>query len=180
MLFRSEIDRQVRALHVNRIFRRLEQVADRILEVEELRRFPVGDAEVYVALDVLVSDGKGGVVIIDWKTGDAHSDEVIAGQLGVYGIYATQVLGVPDDRVKAMHVNLRHGTETMHTVGPAEIEAARAEIAASVAEMREGLVDRAENVADPAAYPLLPEGDARCRWCSFRRSCGREGEGAKI
>lgn len=170
----TEIERQVRALHVHRIFRRLQQVSDRILEVEELRRFPVGDAEVYVALDVLVSDGQGGVVILDWKTGDAHADEVIAAQLGVYGIYATQVLGVPEDKIKAMHVNLRHGTETMHTVGPGEIAAAREEIGRSVTEMREGLVNIAENVADPEAYPKIPEGDPRCGWCSFRRSCGRE------
>lgn len=170
----DEITRQVRNLHTNRIFRRIAQVPGRVLEVEELQRFRVGSTEVYVSLDVLMSDGQGGVVIIDWKTGDAHKEAVIAAQLGVYGIYATQQLGVPTDRVKAMHVNLRHGTETLHAVGPAEIDAARAEIEASVAEMRARLVNVEHNVADREEYPTLPEDDPRCRWCSFRRSCGRE------
>jgi hypothetical protein len=170
----AEIERQVRGLYVNRIFRRLAQVPGRVMEVEQLRRFPVGNAEVYAALDVLVADGRGGVVIIDWKTGEAHSDAEIGAQLGVYGLYATQELGVPADRIKAMHVNLRHDTETIHPVGPPEIEAARVEIEHSVAAMRARLRDVPGNVAEKEDHPLMPEGDGRCRSCNFRRSCGRE------
>ncbi len=170
----AEIERQARGLYENRIFRRIGQVPDRVMEVEELRRFRVGSTEVYAALDVLMADGTGGVVIIDWKTGEAHSDGEIAAQLGVYGIYATQELGVPIDRVKAMHVNLRHGTETVHAVGPKEIDAAREEIEASVSAMRGKLKDIAGNIADREEYPMVPEGDVRCRFCTFRRSCTRE------
>ncbi|MDP2307640.1 MAG: PD-(D/E)XK nuclease family protein [Pseudomonadota bacterium] len=170
----AEIERQVRGLYENRIFRRIGQVPGRVMEVEELRRFRVGSTEVYAALDVLMADGNGGVVIIDWKTGEAHSNDEIAAQLGVYGIYATQELGVPTDRVKAMHVNLRHAVETTHAVGPAAIEAAREEIEAGVTQMREKLRDVPGNVAEREDYPMVPEGDSRCRWCSFRRSCARE------
>jgi hypothetical protein len=170
----AEIERQVKALFTHRIFRRLTQVPDRVLEVEELRRFRVGSTDVYAALDVLVADGRGGVVIIDWKTGEAHADEEIAAQLGVYGLYATQELGVPVDRVKAMHVNVRYGSETTHTVGPEQIAAARVEIEASVAEMRARLSDVPSNRADAEDYPRVAEGDRRCTWCSFRRTCGRE------
>lgn len=170
----AEIERQVRGLHENKVFRRIAQVPERVMEVEELRRFRVGSAEVYASLDVLMADGAGGVVIIDWKTGEAHSDEVIAAQLGVYGIYAAQELGIPTDRVKAMHVNLRHGTLTLHPVGPAEIEAAREEIETSVASMRALLTDVAGNTTDQTDYPMVAEGNARCRYCSFRRGCARE------
>lgn len=170
----AEIERQVRGLYDNRIFRRIGQVPDRVMEVEQLRRFRVGSTEVYAALDVLMADGKGGVVIIDWKTGEAHNNDEIAAQLGVYGIYTTQELGVPTDRVKAMHVNLRHAVETTHVVGPPEIEAAREEIEAGVTEMRAKLRDVEANLADRADYPMVPEADGRCRWCSFRRSCARE------
>lgn len=170
----AEIERQVRALYANRIFRRIAQVPDRVLEVEELRRFRVGSTEVYAALDVLMSDGQGGVVILDWKTGEAHDDDEIAAQLGVYGIYATQELGIASDRVKAMHVNLRYDKETVHAVGPAEIDAARTEIERSVAEMRARLKNVADNLADREDYPVVPEDDRRCRWCSFRRTCERE------
>lgn len=171
----AEIERQVRALHANRLYRRLLDVPERIREVEELRRFPVGDVDVYVALDVLVDDGRGGLVIIDWKTGEAHDDATIAAQLGVYGLYVTEVLAADPDRITALHVNTRHGTETRHPVGPAEIAAARAEIAATTAAMRAGLVDVAGNVARVEDHPALPEGAPRCGHCNFRRICGREG-----
>jgi hypothetical protein len=170
----AEIERQVRVLFANKVFRRILDVPDRVREVEELRRFPVGDVDVYVSLDALMDDGKGGVVIIDWKTGEAHSDDVIAAQLGVYGLYATQVLGVPADRVIAMHVNLRHDERTNHPVGPAEIDEARRYIRTSVADMRALLVDVGENVARAEDYPMVEADDRRCRWCSFRRTCGRE------
>lgn len=174
-----EIERQIRVLFQHRIFLRLHQVPDRILELEELRRFPVGGQDVYVALDVLVGDGHGGVVIIDWKTGEAHDDATIAAQLGVYGLYVTRVRGVAEDRVKAMHVNLRHDQETIHPVGPAEIAAAEAEIAATSAEMRGRLADVPGNVALREDHPPLPEGERRCVRCGFRRVCGREsGSGA--
>ena len=152
--------------------------ASRIREVEELRKFAVGSgperAEVYLAVDAMVGDGNGGVVIIDWKTGQNHEDAVIAAQLGVYGLYATQELGIPEDRITAMHVNLRHNTEARHLVGPAEISAAREAILTGMAEMRASLKDVAANLADKEDFPTLPEGSARCRWCNFRRSCGRE------
>lgn len=170
----DEIDRQVAGLAENRIYKRLRVAAVRIREVEELRRFWVGDAEVYLAIDAMVGDGTGGVVIIDWKTGDSHDDGEIAAQLGVYGLYATQELGVAEDRVVAMHVNLRHGTETRHVVGPAAIQAARDAVATGVAEMRAALVEVPNNVARKEDFPPLPAGSDRCRWCNFRRVCGRE------
>lgn len=170
----AEIDRQVTNLAENRIYKRLRVAASRIREVEELRRFPVGDAEVYLAVDALVGDGSGGVVIIDWKTGDNHDDAEIGAQLGIYGLYATQELGVPEDRIIAMHVNIRHGTETRHPVGPAEIEAARQAVATGIADMRGALVDVPNNIARKEDFPALAEGADRCRWCNFRRVCGRE------
>lgn len=170
----DEIERQVRGLFGNRIFRRLLTVPDRILEVEELRRFPVGDAEVYVSLDVLVEDGAGGGVILDWKTGEAHQDEDIAAQLGVYGLYCSGQRRIAEDRLVAMHVNLRHGTETRHPVGAAEVAQARLTIARSITEMRSLLRDPLQNLVLEDDFPVLPEGDARCGTCRFRRSCGRE------
>lgn len=170
----DEIVRQTRGLFQNRIFRRLLQVPERIREVEKLQRFAVGDAEVYVSLDVLVDDGQGGAVIIDWKTGDAHDDAEIGAQLGVYGLYVHGVLGVPDDRIVAMHVNLRHQEETRHPVGETEIAAARESIATGMAAMRAKLRNPERNLANQEDFPPLDPGSARCQWCVFRRSCGRE------
>lgn len=169
----DEIERQVRGIFRNRVFQRLLTVPERIMEVEQLRRFPVGRDEVWAALDVLVSDGSGGVVIIDWKTGEAHDDNDIAAQLGVYGLYASGVLHIPEDRILAMHVNLRYATETRHPVGPVQIDLARQTIAQSMAHMRSLLVDVENNIANKEDFELIPEGSSRCQWCNFRRACGR-------
>jgi hypothetical protein len=169
----DEIERQVGVLWGHRIFRRLLTVAPRIRQVEDLQRFVVGDAPVWVVLDVLVEDGQGGMTIVDWKTGASHDDGEIASQLGVYGLYATQELGVALDRVTAMHVNLRHDTETRHAIGAEQIAAARGQIGTSMAEMRAVLVDVPGNVARFEDFAPLAEGDEACRRCNFRGVCGR-------
>ncbi len=170
----NDIDQLVVALFRNRMFRRLLEVPERIREIEEKRKFSVGGDSVFMALDVLVDDGQGGVVVLDWKTGAHHDDRDIAAQLGAYALYAAQELGVPEDRVTALHVNLRLGVDTRHAIGPEEIAAARATIARDMAEMRAPLRDVTANIADPNDFPTVPPGDPACRRCNFRRSCGRE------
>ncbi len=170
----DEIERQVRVLYDNKYFRRLLQVPHRIRELEDLRRFRVGDTEVYVVIDVAVDDDRGGLVIIDWKTGDNHDDGDISAQLGIYGLYGVRELGVAEDAITAMHVNLRHATSTRHAVDAEAMAKAASTVAESAGSMREKLRDVANNVADKADFPMLPEGDEACRWCNFRRSCARE------
>ena len=169
----AEMDRQVVNLSEQRLFRRLLAVPERVREVEELRDFLVGEDPVYASLDVLVEDGCGGAVILDWKTGQHHDNAVIGAQLGVYGLYATQVLGFPEDRIVAIHVNLRHGTETVHRVDPAAIALARETLARDMAGMRGELADVAANRAEAEAFPPLAEGAEACGRCNFRGVCGR-------
>jgi hypothetical protein len=118
-------------------------------------------------------DGQGGAVIVDWKTGSAHDDSDIAAQLGAYGLYATLLRNVPAERIVALHVNVRSGEVHRHPVGPEAISEARARIVADVSDMRQKLSDVSADVADPAAYPLLAEGDPACGRCVFKGLCGR-------
>jgi hypothetical protein len=155
------------------VVRRLHQVPERLIEVEKLAQVAVGGVPVWVKLDALVADGRGGAVVVDWKTGAGHQDEVIAAQLGVYGLYCTLVHGFPPDRIVAMQVNLRHGERTQHPVD-AEVQAhTREQIQASAADMRARLVDPEGNRAREEDFPGLPEGDPACGSCAYRRSCGR-------
>jgi hypothetical protein len=163
---------------VDRFFRepvvlRLGQVPERLVEVEKLAQVDVEGVPVWVKLDALVSDGRGGLVVIDWKTGVWHQDEVIAAQLGVYGLYCTLVHGVPADRVVAMHVNLRHGQRSLHPVDAGTLDATRREICASADSMRARLADPEANIALERDFAPLGEGDPACVACAFRRSCGR-------
>jgi len=155
------------------VVHRLCQVPDRLIEVEKLAQVEVEGVPVWVKLDALVSDGRGGAVVIDWKTGAHHQDEQIAAQLGTYGLYCTIEHGLPPDRIVAMHVNLRLGERTRHPVGPDVQARTREEIRASAAAMRARLADPAANVARSEDFPMLPEGDPTCAGCAFRRGCGR-------
>lgn len=169
----AEVERQVRGLFANKVFQRLLAVPQRIVEVERLQRFPLADFEVWVSLDVLVQDGQGGGVVIDWKTGADHHDAEIAAQLGVYGLYIVRQLGFPADRVQAMHVNLRYDTVTKHQVGPTEMALAERTMVESMADMRAALESVPENRANMNDFPPLPVGSPACQHCNVRGVCGR-------
>lgn len=169
----DEIARQVRVLFGHPVFRRMLEVPERIVEIEVLRRIDISGVPVYVKLDALMSDGQGGLVIVDWKTGESHEDSEIAKQLGIYGIYAVSEKGATVDRVQALHVNLRHNTHTLHPIDASSLEETREFVSGSAARMRERLTDVPANEADAGRFPMLPEGDERCARCRFRGICGR-------
>ena len=83
----DELTRQVNGLFENPVLLRLTRVPEQICEIEELRQIHIDGIPVWVSLDVLVRDDKGGFVIVDWKTGRGHSSDKVAAQLGVYGVY---------------------------------------------------------------------------------------------
>jgi len=178
-----ELERQVRGLFENRVFLRLARVPERIREVERLETLRVEDVPVYVSLDVLVSDGDGGFVIIDWKTGKEHDSETVVAQLGVYGLYVfdryfrippSASVERPVGKVTTMYVNLRTGHHEVHQptdevlVGTVEV------IRTSAQAMRERLADRRENIAREDDFPRVDAGHPACTSCAFRRTCGRE------
>jgi hypothetical protein len=169
----SIIEEQIRGFFDRPTVRRLHQVPERLLEVEQLTQVTIGDVPVWVKLDALVSDGQGGAVVIDWKTGAHHKSEVVAAQLGVYGLYCVEHHGIPADRIVTMQVNLRTGDRTQHPIDRGILDQAQQEIQASADGMRARLQDVPGNLADEASFPMLPEGDPGCDGCQFRRSCGR-------
>ncbi|MCB9792951.1 MAG: PD-(D/E)XK nuclease family protein [Alphaproteobacteria bacterium] len=170
----EQIEAQLRTLFAHPVFRRMMAVPERIVEVEELRQIDIEGVPVWVVLDAMVSDGEGGLVIIDWKTGKDHEDEKIARQLGIYGIYATQERGVPVEQVRTLHVNTRFNTMTQHPVDAAVLDETRAFVRESADAMRAALTKPAENEGREEDFPMLPEGDPACERCRFRRDCGRE------
>jgi len=178
----SEIDRQLMGLFDNGVFLRLTEVPQRIREIEELAQVRVGDVPVWVSLDVLVDDGQGGLVIIDWKTGRRHDPDTVSAQLGVYGVYVldsyfnqrSSGAGLHSvERIKTMYVNLRSAEHHVFKLKEADIQTAVETIRASAAQMQSRLTDVPENIADKDQFPMLPEGAPACTRCRFRRSCDR-------
>lgn len=176
----GDVVTQVDGLFDNPVFLRLTEVPGRIREVERLEQLRVDDVPVWVSLDVLVEDGRGGLVVVDWKTGAAPSIELIGGQLGVYGLYVlARYLRVTLDqrrprdleRVKTMYVNLRLGEREVFQLEDAHVDQALTVIRESAARMLALEDDAQQGRAE--LFPMLPEGDPTCVTCPFRATCGR-------
>lgn len=179
----AEIERQIRGLFENRVFQRLASVPERIVEVERLEQVRIAGVPVWVSLDVLVTDGSGGFVIIDWKTGKAHDADTVVRQLGVYGAYVLdRYLNAPPSRasevlfgrIKGMYVNLRTGEHHVSDLDGPAVGTMVETVRASAAAMRERLQDTYRNIAIEDDFPKLPEGSEACARCVHRRACGRD------
>ena len=168
---RIEIERQVRTLYENPIFRRILQVPERIRQIEELHELHLDGVKVWVKLDVLMDDGQGGLVIVDWKTGRSHVDETVNTQLGIYGVYAKRQLGV--ERIKAVHVDLRGNKHATHSVDEAQLQHSENFVADSASSMLECLTEPTVNEGTEDDFERLPEGSKACKRCRFRGDCGR-------
>ena len=179
----DDLMQQLSNLFSNKVFLRLCRVPDQIVEVEDLVQIPVGDIPVWVSLDALVRDDKDGLVIIDWKTGRNHLSEQVNAQLGVYGVYALhrycgqRISGVvpePPKPLKAMYVNIRHGTHTTWDLDQGAMQDAVDLIQESAGQMRGQLADKDNNIAEKEDFPLLEENSPVCLGCVYRRTCNRE------
>lgn len=167
----TEIERQVRTLYENKIFRRILQVPNRIQQIEDLNVLPLHGVKVWVKLDVLMGDGQGGLVIVDWKTGRFHNSESVKTQLGIYGLYAKQELGV--SKLKMVHVNLRDNEFTTTVIDEEQLQRSEAFVRDSAAAMLKLLDNPDENQGSEESFERLPEGSKRCLSCRFRSDCGR-------
>lgn len=171
------------SLFKSAIYRKLARAPGQIMSVEELASFTVNDPDgkaepvsVWVKLDALVKATDGPFVILDWKTGQAHKREGAAFQLGVYKLHAVQALGEwPADGLEAIDVALGTSPPTVvrQPVAPELLEGVAREIITSAEAMRALLDDVPENTANPERFPMTSDLE-RCRFCSFRRTCGRE------
>lgn len=160
-------------LMVHPVLRRLRAVPDRIVEVDRLRKVRLDGFRLYVAPDVLVADGHGGRVIVDWKTGRSHDPELVAQQMAVYAWWVHHDDGIPIDRIKGLQANVPGAEHLTVCFEPRHLELTKQTVAESVARMQALLVapDRDEAVAE-AFEPLEPGAEA-CQSCRFRGPCGR-------
>jgi hypothetical protein len=176
----AEIERQIRGLADCPAYKRIEALClnegtpEKVVEIEELVKIDIDGVPVWVRLDALLTGKQGEFVILDWKTGKAHVDDVIAAQLGVYGLYCVLQHGAREDRIVAMHANLRSNSQAKHTINAGTMAETRRLIRDSAERMLCVLKDRDKNLAEIDEFPMLPEGSTRCTWCSFRRTCDRE------
>lgn len=148
--------------------------ARRPVAAERKTTFKIGLATVWLVPDLSYDDEAGRVIIVDWKTGrrkDEHRDQV--------NVYA---LARQDGALDGRPIELR-----LVYVGDDAGEVPITPVDEDVAKTRQRLLDEIEErkalVVDGDLarneplpienFPMLPEGSSACRFCDFRRMCGR-------
>lgn len=164
------------------VLRRISVQAGRLREIEALVQIELEGVPVWVSLDALVEGADGRFTAVDWKTGHAHSDAHLAGQLGVYAAYVLQrYLGVAPraadaqttDRVLGLAAMLADRSHQTFPASPEIVGSTLDALASSASLMRARLRDPAANLANEADFERLPEGSAACSSCAMRGACGR-------
>lgn len=134
----------------------------------------LGDLRVFAIPDVLLYDHHAARVrIIDWKTGDAGR-EGNREQAGVYIMYAHRTYGVPDESIEFVLADLGgSGRNVKPAGGPVTAAEAEAFTRKSVYNMLAGVENIRFNTARIRDFPMT-EDRSMCRFCGFRRACGRD------
>lgn len=143
--------------------------AEQWLPIDQLGSFLWDETPVYAAPDFAYRQGSG-AVLVDWKTGQPRDGD--KEQLLGYALYAKETWGVPEDQIECRVVYLPSLDEVEVSASPEQLAAFTERMRASIEAMIDKLSDREKNVAEIARFPKT-EDESACRFCPFRRPCGR-------
>jgi len=167
----EDVEAQGEALLHHPVLQRLLRVNDRIVEVDRMTRTQLGDVRVMLAPDVVVRDGRGGMTIIDWKTGTPHPQGGHQEQLLLYAAYVSQRYRLPLTQLNTMEVFTRDGS--FHTDQPTY--GSVASVLRWARESRDAMVDRLDDPhkdrASIGPFPATPSASDTCPRCLYREIC---------
>jgi hypothetical protein len=136
------------------------------------KRLEMDGLVVWASPDLIASDNKGDLHIIDWKTGKQQAKANLA-QVAAYGLFVAQQFETPIERITAHLVYVRansHQTYERLSDGVAE---AKRFIAMYVADVKSRLTNVERNEArDMTRFPMTTN-LATCARCNFKELCGR-------
>jgi CRISPR/Cas system-associated exonuclease Cas4 (RecB family) len=134
-------------------------------------KMSVDGTTVYAAPDLVVEDDQGTLHIVDWKTGKTGKAKIA--QLAVYGLFVSEKLGAPIERIRAHLVYLASGEVERHENLREGVAEVRRMISTYTTDVRARLTDVAGNAAGDIDQFPMTENRSLCRRCNFREICGR-------
>jgi hypothetical protein len=140
------------------------------LTVEDLVSFEVGEATVFLRMDLAYRNRDGRVVIVDWKTGRAEGrfSEV---QLAGYALYAARQGWVQEpEEIETELAYLAVPRYVRRRIDRRKLLAAQAFIEKSASNMKALLIDPVGNLARLEDFAMIDRPRV-CRRCNFRRLC---------
>lgn len=131
----------------------------------------------YAAPDLVVEDRDGKLHVVDWKTGKPRKANVA--QLAVYGLYVSEKLGAPLERVTAHVVYLSTGQREMYDNVREGVAEAKRRVSTYVADVKSRLTDVENNIAGDITQFPMTENRMLCRRCNFQDICDRRAPDAE-
>jgi DNA-directed RNA polymerase subunit RPC12/RpoP len=132
--------------------------------------FEVGEATVFLRMDLAYRSREGRVVIVDWKTGrgEGRFSEV---QLAGYALYAARQGWVQEpEEIETELAYLAIPRYVRRRIDRRKLEIAQAFIEKSASSMKALLIDPLGNLARLEDFPMIDRPRV-CRRCNFRRLC---------
>lgn len=192
--YAEELDASIEALLLNEHFRAVVEGDAEVLYAEDRHQLhvslPVGEVNphapgwepepfavpVWVVPDLVYrpAGSERRRVIVDWKTG--RVDDAARAQVGVYAAWLSARDGIAPEDIAAVAVYLQHYVEKP-VAGSAElvaeaVDGLRGSARKALAYVEDG--DPRVNRPKPMeVFEQLPADSKECRYCAFRRLCGR-------
>ncbi|MCL4562987.1 MAG: PD-(D/E)XK nuclease family protein [Chloroflexi bacterium] len=161
----------LRGLYLSRPYQRLTGTEPaKLLSIENLDFFLIGNLKVWVQLDLAWLDTHREVEIVDWKTGKERRSDETRIQLGIYALRAQQRWKRPVDEMYFWECNLFTGEEVPHRINVDSLIVTQSYIQESARQMLAMLVDPEKNAAREEDFPRSEEGRT-CSGCAFKGAC---------
>ena len=125
--------------------------------------------QVWVKVDFAYQEEDGSIRLIDWKSGNSKGKPDPM-QLNIYGYYASEVWGIPEEKIHLTAYNVNQDEQYDRTYSEKQKQQTRETILSSIEEMKEMLVGVEENKAREGDFPKI-ENDNFCHHCRYRRVC---------
>lgn len=142
-----------------------------IFTIDTLEKIPFDDFVAFVKIDAFYKNDDGKIIVVDWKTGKANSNDVL--QLLLYVYFVVCFSGIMVENIEARLEYLYEGRCETHYFSQKDIDKADQIVRDHLYQMRMYLVDEESNT--PLSRAVFRKNESpRCNSCNYLEMCNKE------